>query len=320
VKENVDDGMVPSLRGLSEAALAEVAASIGMALRDCEVQTQTLKERKDALLVELGIVSESLENVFVCVQQLQETKASMLDILDESLGAEEAARWKEHFAAPPSAPLVGSNRPMPSSPSQHTASNPTSARSRSTERGDHGTNQGAKETRARRRARGGKLAGATLPDSSHALADAKAKRLAMALPSDEAERRMLTRRQVVVRGMPPGEVDEARLAAAIDAAFVALPAFDACNGSACTKVQLYGGGTYAFVALRDHTLAATAANFPTLTLSGSALSIARVRGFEEDIDGALPLPSDLDLPAAVAVATSSLPAVAANLETKLCAV
>ena len=106
------------------------------------------------------------------------------------------------------------------------------------------------------------------------------------------------RRQIVVRNMPPGAVTEASLAALWDAALRALPSFDASAGAACAHVQLYAGGTYAFIAMRDFAVAATATALPTLQLDGASLLVSRVRGYEgSDADSALSIPPELDLSA-----------------------
>ena len=150
----------------------------------------------------------------------------------------------------------------------------------------------------------------------------KAQRRAASLPADDGERGALLRKQIVVRGLAPGALDEKGVGIAVDKAFERLPAFDAAGRPACERVQMYAGGTYAFVTLRDAALAATAPRLPSMSVEGVPLRITRVRECEhlDDAAIALPVPCDLDLSDIVsAAAAASGVALGAHvgLETKL---
>ena len=84
---------------------------------------------------------------------------------------------------------------------------------------------------------------------------------------------------MVVRGLPPGALDESSLAGVMNAAFARLPEFSEASGPACSNVQLYAGATYAFVTLRERALAATAVLLPPLAIGGSTVTLARAHGY-----------------------------------------
>jgi hypothetical protein len=294
-------GTVPSLAQLCEAHLSRVFASIDATTAKCVRESRELDERKTELTVELGMVAQSLEDLHKCRSQLQEMKESMLDELYEKCGeGADQVRARIEAMAMPAPPAPQPHRPPQRSLQQ------AHAPERSFKR--KGQQKEPKPTPS--------------PSSRAWTASEKAQRLAEVLPADATEREALMRRQIVVRGLKPGMLDEVGLASVLNAAFRALPSFDHASNSApaCALVQMYAGGTYAFVAMRSAALAATATRLPPLVIDGASLTITRVRGFEGlDAAEALPVPSGLDLSEQMldlAPSTGSAGS-RANLETRL---
>ena len=274
--------------------LRERVRGLDGAIERCAAQSRDMTQRKDALLVELGVLSDSLEQLHLCRQQLHELREDAIEEIDERRRPD-AARELDHQkierpSSPPTATVPTSSPPAPlpaapttPAPAEVPARPPASAPLDDVSETQQ--SQGGADEARRRAYHGGR-----------ASAEFKALRRAAALPADEHEREALVRRQVVVRGMPPGALDEAQLAGLLEGAMAELPAFDRTAGAACTLVQMYAGGTYAFVAMRHAGLAATAAALPPLRCAGVTLTITRVRGCEGlDAADALPVPPELDL-------------------------
>ncbi len=130
-----------------------------------------------------------------------------------------------------------------------------------------------------------------------------------------------------MRGIPPGATDEAGLERLFNACFVALPSFDPAAGAAVEKVQLYSGGTFAFVTLASSRLAATALALPPISLGGETVELSRPReacdapkldgAGAADEPGSLPVPPDLDLCSACEAAAASCGSAESSLESKL---
>jgi hypothetical protein len=78
------------------------------------------------------------------------------------------------------------------------------------------------------------------------------------------------------------------------------------SGDACTRVQIYAGGTYAFATLRDRALAATGEALSPLPLGTALVELRRNFGYEgvgtaEALASSLlPIPPSLDVAALVA--------------------
>ena len=274
----------------SEVDPTAVLSTIAAAVADCKAQTRALEVRKASLLVELATISDSLEDMYNSRVQLTSMAEDMLEDISDSLGADAAAEAQRQFQASSSQP-----------PPAHAASEPPAEPTTKPQRPKAKSNKQASK-------------------------DRKAARLAMALPTDAAACDALKRRQIVVRGLPPGRFDEAGLAALLCAAFSALPAFrrgpstdvgdpasggadlsakagtgdeeEARSSCACQPedVRMYAGGGYAFVAMRDPSLAATAPLLPPIVIEGTALRLSRTWEFDADTsDVPLPVPSTLDL-------------------------
>ena len=239
---------VPSLASIASTSLTSHVHGLDAAIARCVDQSKELTARKDALLVELGVVSESLEQLHVAKTQLMELKEDVVLDVQECLPPDISISLQRSFENPPPPPPAIIKKPP--------------------------LNKKANKK------------------SSRASAEVKAERRAAVLPSDDAERAALIRRQIVVRGLPPGTVDESGLSSFLAAALQCV----ANTPITCERVQLYAGGTYAFVALPTSALAATAVNLPPLSINGQQLTIGRVHGCEGlDADDAIPIPPHLDL-------------------------
>ena len=278
-----------------EAELSGVLGNIFSSVADCRAQSRALEERKAALLVELGTVSAALDDVYQCRTQLEGMQESMLDELYERLGESTAAEVERQLENISSKPQL---QPQQSSALQQPSQSPPKQQQQ----------EQAKAPRKERTPR--------KPSGQQAHEDRKQARLAAALPIHDAEREELLQRQVVVRGLKPGSVDALSLSSLLQTAFCALPCFDPAAGLACSAdgVQLYGGGSYAFVAMRDVALAATALLLPPLCVDGASLTLHRVRGHEKTgAAEALPVPHGLDLTLVLAGSAAK----EQSLETKL---
>ena len=99
-----------------------------------------------------------------------------------------------------------------------------------------------------------------------------------AAPAATEQPDIVLRCQVFIKGLPVGAVDEPMVVSAVEAAFRAVPAYDAASGPACSRVQLYAGGSYAFLTLREPSLAATATLLPALPLAGCRIPMRRPHG------------------------------------------
>ena len=295
----------------SDEELRERVRGLDEAIARCVTESRDMTQRKDALLVELGVISDSLEQLHLCRTQLEELREDAIEEMDErrtngarKLDQQQIEQPKATEPTSQPAPMLAA--PSAPAPAQEPAQPPASV-----------PHEDVSADEARRRAYHG----------GRASAEFKALRRAAALPADEQEREALVRRQVVVRGMPPGALDEVQLAGLLEGAMDELPAFDRSAGDACTLVQMYAGGTYAFVAMRHAGLAATAAALPPLRCAGVTLTITRVRGCEGlDEADALPVPPELDLTslgssasAGGSAGASAVPSssTALNLESKL---
>ena len=78
---------VPTLRALCESQLASTFAALRDVEADVAAQRSELSARKDALLVELGEVSESLEALYVSHANLRATREGLADGVRDALGA-----------------------------------------------------------------------------------------------------------------------------------------------------------------------------------------------------------------------------------------
>ena len=78
---------VPTLRALCESQLASTFAALRDVEADVAAQRSELSARKDALLVELGEVSESLEALYVSHANLRATREGRGDGVRDALGA-----------------------------------------------------------------------------------------------------------------------------------------------------------------------------------------------------------------------------------------
>jgi len=78
---------VPTLRALCESQLASTFAALRDVEADVAAQRSELSARKDALLVELGEVSESLEALYVSHANLRATRDGLADGVRDALGA-----------------------------------------------------------------------------------------------------------------------------------------------------------------------------------------------------------------------------------------
>jgi len=272
--------------------------TMAAAVADCKAQTRALEERKAALLVELATISDSLEDVHKSRAQLESMAEDVLDGVSEQHGEEFAAEAQRKFeaassAAPPPKMAVAADacaESQPEPPQPHPKKAPKQ-----------------------------RVAKAASKQKAH---DArKAARLAAALPTDDEAREELKRRQIVLRGLPPGSLDAAGVATLLCAAYGALrvdgyePAGDEPAGDACHAggVQLYGGGSYAFVALAHASLAATAPLLSAIRVEGSLLTLTRVWEYEADTrDAPLHVPPQLDLTAVVQAALAVAAAAATS--------
>ena len=88
---------VPTLRALCESQLASTFAALRDVEADVAAQRSELSARKDALLVELGEVSESLEALYVSHANLRATREGLAEGVRDALGgaAEEVLRRVE---------------------------------------------------------------------------------------------------------------------------------------------------------------------------------------------------------------------------------
>ena len=302
--------MVPTLLDLCARSLHPVVSQVDTAIADCKAQTCALDKRKDELLVELATVSESLEDVHRCRVQLE----AMLEPIVEGIMEMRPQAAAEAMLDRLRAPVASACSPC------------DDAQGVSPHRGGDGSGLkrgGAKAESDREQQRRKKeerlAAGSAKAESGREQQRRKKEeRLAAVLPADEVERDALLRRQVVVRGLPAGAADDASLSGLLDKALCSLPAFDATAGRPCVNVQLYSGGTYGFVTMRDESLAATAVLLPPFAVSGSTLTIARVRGFEtSSAHLALPVPANLDLRHLALSTPPGAPPPSVSLETKL---
>ena len=78
---------MPTLRALCESQLASTFAALRDVEADVAAQRSELSARKDALLVELGEVSESLEALYVSHANLRATREGLADGVRDALGA-----------------------------------------------------------------------------------------------------------------------------------------------------------------------------------------------------------------------------------------
>ena len=311
-------GTSPSLRTLCMAQLGDVYRQLNGGIASCDEQARSMDKRKKELLVELGAISDALEELHQCRTTLCESRDDFLEDLAstapevpmtellEKLRAAAPAPTPATEPAPlapgPAAVVAGGDAPEPTAPEPQAARLNRSGAARASRR----------KARAEPGAAGGRGS-----------AEEKARRLAAILPADEAERAALLRRQIAVCELPAGSLDESKLAAVIRAALSAVPDFDTSAGEACCRVQMYGGGTYAFVTLREEALARTALEFPRpILVCGKPMRLARPRGVEPLV-GVTPLavPPDWSLPDATEIA-SEVPADASTksnttLESKL---
>ena len=255
----------PTLTTLCEQHFSSVLSTIAATISECRERTQELDARKAALLVELATVSDALEEMACSRQQLEKARESLIGQIyshvdDEGAASSLVARLEVEALAP---------KPYAQPPAAPSAT--------------------AAELKQQRRA-------ARIEQARAKNEERRTQRLNAILPAKAEERQALMMRQVVIRGLPPGVVDEASLARVMENAFGSLPAFDPSSGRACTLVQLYAGGTYAFVSLRDVALAATATRLPEISVCGAQLMISRVHGFEDvGTAEALPVPDSLRL-------------------------
>ena len=75
----------PSLAALSVDALRGRVRGLDGAIAQCTTQSRELSDRKDSLLVELGVISDSLEELHKCRTQLEELREDVLDEVHERL-------------------------------------------------------------------------------------------------------------------------------------------------------------------------------------------------------------------------------------------
>ena len=285
--------------GAASADPAAILETVATAVADCKSQTRLLEARKAALLVELGTVSDALEDVYNSRKQLEEMADDLLEDLSEVLSSDAHIEARQKFEAavamaqrPPDAQTIG--------------------QAKGAARPDQ---QKAHRQRVRK---------ADKTQSKQAQHDArKAERLAALMPETAEAREALKRRQIVVRGLPPGAVDEAGLARVLCAVYGALSSMEQSStiqpassdisdtngmGKACEAagVQLYAGGSYAFVAMRDVSLAATAPLLPPIIVHGSTLKLTRVWEYESDVQvPTLSVPSGLQLSEVIAAALAA---------------
>ena len=286
----------PALASLCEHHVGSVWRSIARAIADCVEKTKELDERKTTLLLELATVSDALEDVSCCRQQLEQSRESMLDEIYAWMDDDKALALIERLEATPPPP-------QPPTPPEATL-------------------RGAPSTATKPSKRTKKVAAAaTAAPGGRASETERAARRDAALPAEAAERAALLERQVLVRGLPPGRVDEAGLMRLLNALFDALPAYGPVSasamaralyttpspsGDACTRVQIYAGGTYAFATLRDRALAATGEALSPLPLGTALVELRRNFGYEgvgtaEALASSLlPIPPSLDVAALVA--------------------
>ena len=310
---------VPSLASLCERKFAHVLGNIRGTIANIKAESRVLDERKAALTVELAAVADSLEEMHRCKKQLEDMEDAMLDDIHGQLGeargdalerrVESLLHEHDQRGPPPqqSQPLLAEEclEEEQSSPPRSVPKVPTQPLQPALPPQNPTPTAGARSTA------GGKKDKDSLKKVNNGRAwteEHKARKRAAALPADDAQRVALLRRQVVVRGLPAGAFDEAGLADVLNAIYYALPAYGSSAEPACsaTDVKLYSGGSYAFVAMRDTALAATAPTLPEVRVDGSTLTITRVFGYEADAaDTALPVPAGLDLHATVASARAS---------------
>ena len=165
--------------GAASADPAAILETVATAVADCKSQTRLLEARKAALLVELGTVSDALEDVYNSRKQLEEMADDLLEDLSEVLSSDAHIEARQKFEAavamaqrPPDAQTIG--------------------QAKGAARPDQ---QKAHRQRVRK---------ADKTQSKQAQHDArKAERLAALMPETAEAREALKRRQIVVRGLPP---------------------------------------------------------------------------------------------------------------------
>ena len=169
--------VVPSLSALSTSALLTQVRGLEATIARCIDESRTLTSRKDALLVELGAVSDALEELHKCRMQLEDMREDILDEVHEQLPPEISHQFEKPQPQPPStAPqppqLLQPPQPPPPQPPLQPPP-PREQRPKHTE---------AKTKKTKQAPKGG---------GGRASAEVKAQRRAAALPSDDAERAAL---------------------------------------------------------------------------------------------------------------------------------
>ena len=292
------DHMAP-LRVLCMQQLGTVFRDLNAGIQNCEEQTRAMDKRKTELLVELGTISDALEEVYACHMALRDSRQCFIDDVADAVPHSSVSDLLAQLeaAVPPAAV-----QPEPGRPAGRPA-------------GPQPTADASSATKLPRKRQPRDSAAAP---GGRACSEEKARRRDAALPSDEGERAALLRRQLCLCELPAGVLDEGAIEAVVNEAFRRVPAFGAADGDACTRVQVYGGGTYAFVTLREEKLALTAMRFPKqMAAGGKPMRLARPHGVQPSA-GVAPLvvPPDWSMPDATEVRVAG-GAAKVSLETKL---
>mgnify|MGYP003684630829 CR=1 FL=1 len=112
--------LVP-LRVLCEQHIRQTLGSMDQVEQSCAAQTARLEQRKDALLVELATLSDSLEDISLCARNVREARQALLEDVAELIGEDAAAS----LAAHPIVGMLDASRPIIQKAEQTTLANHT---------------------------------------------------------------------------------------------------------------------------------------------------------------------------------------------------
>ena len=161
----------PSLANICEQHVGGLLQTISSTVASCDAQAKLLSARKDELLVELGSVSETLEELSGCRQQCLGMRAALEEELRESLAPGAATAILARMeAAGAAAAAAAATAAAEAAHAPAAATQPMTGPERHAQR--------------------------------------KAARRAAALPEDAQARDGVLARQVLVRGLKPGRLNE----------------------------------------------------------------------------------------------------------------